>query len=167
MSKRLPVQPYLSGTARTVEWGMSREPVLRMVDAVTLPVPDLDQGLEFYQDELGHELLWRNDELGQAGLRLPDGETELVLSTRLGYAPNWLVASVDGAVASILAAGGEILAGPTEIPVGRLAVVADPFANALVLLDLSKGRYVTDQQGRVTGATSSRGSGGVPRLPSR
>jgi catechol 2,3-dioxygenase-like lactoylglutathione lyase family enzyme len=84
---------------------MNREPVLRMIDAVTVPVPDLERGLRFYRDELGHELLWRNDELGQAGLRLPDGETELVLSTRLEYAPNWLVASVDEAVESILAAG--------------------------------------------------------------
>ena len=136
-----------------------------MVDAVTLPVPDLDRGLGFYRDRLGHELLWRNDELGQAGLRLPDGETELVLSTRLKCAPNWLVASVDDAVASIVAAGGAVLAGPTEMPVGRLAVVADPFANALVLLDLSKGRYVTDDQGRVTGVTPGRGSGGVPGSP--
>src|SRR5438874_1414896 len=31
----------------------------------------------------------------------------------------------------------------------RLAVVADPFGNTLVLLDLSKGRYVTDSAGPV------------------
>jgi hypothetical protein len=30
-------------------------------------------------------------------------------------------------------------------------VVADPFGNSLVLLDLSKGRYVTDDTGLVTG----------------
>jgi predicted enzyme related to lactoylglutathione lyase len=139
---------------------MSREPLLRMIDAVTVPVPDLDLGLQFYSGELGHELLWRDDELGQAGLRLPDGETELVLSTGLGYAPNWLVASVDDAVESILAAGGAVLAGPTQIPVGRLAVVADPFANALVLLDLSSGRYETDERGRTIGVRSSPDSGG-------
>jgi hypothetical protein len=40
---------------------------------------------------------------------------------------------------------------PTQIPVGRLAVVSDPFGNALVLLDLSAGRYVTDADGRVLG----------------
>ena len=50
-----------------------------MVDAVTLPVPDLDQGLAFYRDRLGHELIWRNEELGQAGLRLPDSEGQLRL----------------------------------------------------------------------------------------
>ena len=34
---------------------------------------------------------------------------------------------------------------PVEIPVGRVAVVADPFGNALVLVDLSKGRYGDSQ----------------------
>ena len=46
-------------------------PVLRMVDAVTVPVPNLDQGLAFYRDGLRHELIWRDDEIGQAGLHGP------------------------------------------------------------------------------------------------
>lgn len=130
---------------------MSNPPVLRTVDAVTVPVPDLDLGLEFYHDQLGHEMLWRNDVVGQAGLGLPESSTELVLSTGHDYAPNWLVTSVDEAVARVVTAGGAVLVEPTPIPVGRLAVVADPFGNALVLLDLSSGRYATDATGRVTG----------------
>jgi predicted enzyme related to lactoylglutathione lyase len=122
-----------------------------MVDAVTVPVPDLDRGLEFYRDRLGHELLWRNDELGQAGLRLPESKTELVLSTSLEYVPNWLVTSVDDAVEIVVTAGGTVLTEPIRIPVGRLAVVTDPFGNALILLDLSAGHYATDATGRVTG----------------
>ena len=66
---------------------MSNPAVLRMVDAVTVPVPDIDQGLEFYRDHLGHELLWCNDEVGQAGPRLPESRTELVLSTSRGTSP--------------------------------------------------------------------------------
>jgi predicted enzyme related to lactoylglutathione lyase len=134
---------------------MSDPPVLRMVDAVTVPVPDLDRGLEFYRDRLGHELLWRNDELGQAGLRLPESKTELVLSTSLDYVPNWLVNSVDDAVEIVVTAGGTVLTGPIQIPVGRLAVVTDPFGNALILLDLSAGHYATDATGRVTGVIPS------------
>jgi predicted enzyme related to lactoylglutathione lyase len=131
-----------------------------MVDAVTVPVPDLDRGLAFYRDQLGHDLLWRDDERGQAGLRLPDGATELVLSTRLDYAPSWLVGSIDEAVDRIVAAGGTVLVEPAGTPVGRLAVVADPFANAPVLLDLSTGRYATDEEGRVIGVTpGSAGTG--------
>jgi predicted enzyme related to lactoylglutathione lyase len=125
-------------------------PLLRAVDAVTVPVPSLDEGLRFYRDRLGHELLWRNDLLGQAGLRLPESEAELVLSTTHGYAPNWLVTSVAEAVETVVAAGGEVVHEPTTIPVGLLAVVADPFGNPLVLVDLSTGRYVTDESGQVT-----------------
>ena len=132
-------------------------PVLRSVDAVTVTVPDLDAGLRFYRDGLGHELLWRNDDLGQAGLRCPDSATEIVLSTRLRSEPNWLVRSVDEAVEVITAAGGQLLSGPTDIPVGHVASVSDPFGNRLVLVDLSKGLYSTDDNGNVTGVTGVTG----------
>lgn len=124
-----------------------RSALLRAVDCVTVPVPDLDSGLAFYRDKLGHELLWRNDDLGQAGLRLPETATELVLTTEHDYAPGWLVASADRAAETIEAAGGRVLSEPTSIPVGRLVVAADPFGNALVLLDLSKGTYTADPNG--------------------
>jgi predicted enzyme related to lactoylglutathione lyase len=126
---------------------MRHAPLFQKVDAVTIPVPDIDAGLRFYRDELGHQLLWRNDEVGQAGLSLPGSDTEIVLTTRQQYEPDWLVVSVDDAVQEILAAGGSMLTRPFDIPVGRAAVVKDPFGNALVLLDLSKGLYVTDHDG--------------------
>ena len=106
---------------------MSRRAVLRGVDAVTVPVPDLDQGLQFYRDQLGQELVWRNDAEGQVGLRLPESQAELVLSTNLEYTVNWLVTSVSEAVETIVEAGGKVILEPTRIPVGRLAVVNDPF----------------------------------------
>jgi predicted enzyme related to lactoylglutathione lyase len=130
---------------------MDGSPLLRLVDAVTIPVPDLDAGLRFYGDQLGHELLWRNDAVGQAGLVLPEAATEIVLTTDLDYAPSWLVTSVDEALDRITAAGGQVVDGPSDIPVGRLAVVADPFGNRLVLLDLSRGRYLTDAGHEVVG----------------
>ncbi|SEG88376.1 hypothetical protein SAMN05444920_106230 [Nonomuraea solani] len=130
---------------------MRSTPLLQKIDAVTVPVPDLDSGLRFYRDLLGHELLWRNDRLGQAGLGLPGGDTEIVLATGLTLAPAWLVASAGEAAAEVVAAGGRMVAEPVDIPVGRVAVVADPFGNELVLVDLSKGRYVTAPDGTVTG----------------
>ena len=130
---------------------MSATPLFQMVDAVTIPVPDLGAGLCFYRDSLGHQLRWRHDDIGQAGLALPGGDTEIVLTTRHGYEPNWLVASADHAAAAVRAAGGRVVTGPFDIPVGRVAVVEDPFGNNLVLLDLSMGRYVTDTTGTVTG----------------
>jgi predicted enzyme related to lactoylglutathione lyase len=117
------------------------EGVLRAVDAVTVPVPDLEEGLRFYRDGLGHAVLWRDDDRGQVGLALPESSTELVLTLQHGYEPDWLVASVPDAVVAVIAAGGRVLSPPADIPVGRVAVVADPFGNPLVLLDLSKGCY--------------------------
>jgi predicted enzyme related to lactoylglutathione lyase len=130
---------------------MSQRPLLRSVDAITVPVPDLESGLGFYRDALGHPLLWRNDAAGQAGLALPDSGTELVLTTKQGFEPNWLVQSADAAAEAMQRAGGRILSGPLDIPVGRLVVVADPFENVLVLLDLSAGAYRTAGDGTVTG----------------
>jgi predicted enzyme related to lactoylglutathione lyase len=130
---------------------METSPLLQKVDAVTIPVPDLDTGLRFYRDALGHELLWRHDGIGQAGLGLPGRDTEIVLTTRQDYEPNWLVASADDAARTIERAGGRVISPPGDIPVGRLTVVADPFGNALVLLDLSRGRYAVDDKRNVTG----------------
>jgi predicted enzyme related to lactoylglutathione lyase len=130
---------------------VATEPLFKRLDAVTVPVPDLDAGLRFYSRALGHGLKWRNDETGQAGLALPGTSTELVLATGLRYEPNWLVDSADAAAERVRAAGGTVLNGPFDLPVGRAVVVADPFDNVLLLIDLSKGRYVVDESGSVTG----------------
>jgi predicted enzyme related to lactoylglutathione lyase len=127
-------------------------PVFRKVDAVTVPVPDLEAGLAFYRDALGHELLWRNDELGQVGLRLAASDSELVLTTALAYEPTGLVSSADEAAAAVVSGGGQ-LREAFDIPVGRIAVVEDPFGNRLVLVDLSKGLYTTGEDGTVTGVS--------------
>jgi predicted enzyme related to lactoylglutathione lyase len=126
------------------------EPLIRAVDAIQVPVPDLGAALAFYRDALGHQLRWRTDT--EAGLAMPDAATELVLTTeRPGVEPNLLVESADEAAQRIDDLGGSIEVAPFDIPVGRVAVVRDPFGNPLVLIDLSKGRYATDADGRVTG----------------
>ena len=52
------------------------------VDAASGAVTDPDAGLAFYGDALGHSLLWRDDDIGQAGTELPGSAIEHVLSTR-------------------------------------------------------------------------------------
>lgn len=126
------------------------EPLFRKIDCIQVPVPDLEAGLAFYRDKLGHEIRWRT--ATAAGLATPDSDAEIVLQTeRPVLEPNLLVHSADAAAERILAAGGRVLTGPFDILVGRCVVVADPFGNALVLLDLSKGLLTTDAQGNVTG----------------
>jgi catechol 2,3-dioxygenase-like lactoylglutathione lyase family enzyme len=125
--------------------------LLQYVDAVTFRVPDLDAGLAFYRDRLGHELIWRNDAEGQAGLRTPESATEVVLTTTRTYEPNWKVHSAEEAAGVFVANGGRIVAGPDDIPIGQVVAVEDPFGNVLVLLDSTKGTYRTDDEGNVTG----------------
>lgn len=126
------------------------EPLILAVDSVQLPVDDLETALAFYRDELGHELVWRTDTA--AGLRIPDSEAEIVVQTeRPVMESNLLVASVSEAAERVVGAGGSIEAGPFDIQIGRCVVVRDPWNNRLVLLDMTKGRLTTDQQGTVTG----------------
>jgi len=129
------------------------EPLLRYVDAVTVPVPDLDCGMAFYRDVLGHQIIWRNEETGQAGLCAPESSTEIVLTIRQGYGPDWKVASADAAAEVFAANGGRVLTGPMDIPIGRLVIVEDPFGNHLVLLDSTRGTYDVDESGTVTGVS--------------
>jgi catechol 2,3-dioxygenase-like lactoylglutathione lyase family enzyme len=120
--------------------------LIRGVDAVVLRVPDLAAGIRFYQ-RLGHRLLWQTET--QAGLSI--GETELVVSVAQDAETDLLVDDVPAALERFRAAGGTVIVGPVDIPVGRLAVVLDPFGNRLSLIDLSKGRYRVDQDKRVVG----------------
>jgi predicted enzyme related to lactoylglutathione lyase len=124
--------------------------LLRKVDCIQLPVPDLEGGLAFYRDRLGHELVWRTEDA--AGLRLADSDSELVLQTRRPQPEvDFLVDSVDQAATELTRAGGTVVVEPSDLPVGRVAVIADPFGNPLTILDLTKGRYLTDADGNVTG----------------
>ena len=125
------------------------EPLFQKIDCVMLKVADLDAALGFYSAALGHPLRWRSPEA--AGLGMPGTDAELVLHTELGPEVDLLVDNVDSAAARFVEAGGTIIKEPFDIPVGRCAVVRDPFGNALVMLDQSKGTFATDATGRVLG----------------
>lgn len=130
----------------------SRRPqkgILRGVDAVVLRAPSPDEGIAFYADVLGHQLLWRRDD--SAGFRMDGSHIELVISTAVEQETDLLVDDVPAAMARFSENGGMVLAEPFDIPVGRVGVVKDPFGNTLTLIDLSKGRYVTSDDGTVTG----------------
>ena len=114
-----------------------------------LRVADLDAAISFYGGKLGHRLLRRSHEA--AGFALPETDAELVVHLHLGPETDILVDDVDEAFASFLSAGGEALQPPFDIAIGRCARIRDPFGNELVILDQSKGRLVTDSNGRVTG----------------
>lgn len=128
---------------------MKFDPLFQKVDCLQVPVRNLEQGLAFYRDVLGHELIWKNETA--AGLRLPGTDAELVLQTeRPELEVNLLVASAEAAAERISAAGGAVLVPPFDLEIGRCVVVQDPWGNRLVLLDMTKGPLTTDEQGNVT-----------------
>ena len=126
----------------------SPSPLLQTVDALQIPVPDLELGLAFYRDRLGHTQIWRT--ATAAGLHMAASATELVLQTeRPELEANVLVADADAAASTIVAAGGSVLVAAFDIQIGRCVVVADPWGNRLVLLDMRHGPLVTDADGTV------------------
>ncbi len=130
--------------------------LIRKVDCVRLYVSDLEEGLSFYRDRLGHELIWRTTTA--AGLRLPESEAELVLQTDdQRQEVDLLVNSADEAAKSFTQAGGKVIVPPFDIQIGRCVVVADPWGNPLVLLDTSKGLLATDAHGNVIGNIDPEG----------
>ena len=130
-------------------------PLISRVDSIQVHVDDLDAGLAFYRDELGHELIWRTER--KAGLRMPDSRAEIVLQTeRDEPETDLLVESADAAANRIVEAGGSIVVPPFDIQIGRCVVVEDPWGNRLVLLDDSKGTFVTDADGNVVGTAKAR-----------
>ena len=127
-----------------------QEALVQKVDCIRLSVSDLDAGLAFYRDQLGHELIWRTED--SVGLRMPDTDTEIVLHAEQG-APeiNLKVESADAAAVRFEEAGGKSVVPPFDIRIGRAVVVQDPWGNQLVLLDTSKGLLATDANGKVIG----------------
>jgi predicted enzyme related to lactoylglutathione lyase len=130
------------------------EALFTHIDCHGVEVSDLDAAIDFYVKRLGHTLLWRSETGAGLRLRDADGMPELVLHT-----DHWPIATalrvddVERAIERFLKAGGRLRSGPEEIAIGKLAVVEDPFGNALVMLDGSKGNLQTDADGNVIGVT--------------
>lgn len=117
-------------------------------------VADFDAGLAFYRDALGLKLLWRTEKA--CGLGMKTGETELVISEEDYLMVDLKVEDVEKAAEEFVQAGGQIEAGPFDIEIGKCAVVVDPWGNKYCLLDMSKGTYDADEDGKVSGVSKKR-----------
>ncbi len=126
--------------------------MFKKVDCVLFRVPDLEKALAFYRDNLHHKLAWRRGN-SAVGLRMDSSDTEIVLMAESGMRMevDLVVESVDKAVQIFERAGGQIVEAPFDIPIGRCAVVKDPWDNVLVVLDASKGLLKVDAEGNVLG----------------
>lgn len=136
-----------AGEKITADIRLDDIPVLKKINAVLVKVPSIQEGLDFYREQLGLQTLWKKEDM--ASVRLGDGQ--LVMSTTLDPETNILVESVEHAAEIFEKAGGKIISPPEDIDVGKLVIVEDAFGNRLTLVDFSKGFYKTDKSGNVVG----------------
>ncbi|AGK96103.1 VOC family protein [Clostridium pasteurianum] len=121
--------------------------LLKCIDCIELYVPDLKAGVDYYS-KLGLKVLWKNDT--SVGMGLEDDFTEILLQNeRKKMNVDIKVESVIKAVEKIKESGGQVIYGPFDIPIGKCAVVRDKWSNKYVILDMTKGRYVTDKDGNI------------------
>ena len=119
------------------------------VDCIELYVSDLGDGIKYYCGSLGLKLLWRAET--SVGLGMENGTAEVVFqqTDRKWMNVDFKVDSVVDSVKRIIEAGGKIVDGPFDIPIGKCAVIRDKWENQYVILDMTKGKYVTDESGNV------------------
>lgn len=126
--------------------------VFKNVDCIELYVPDLEDGIKYYCGCMGLKLLWRTDTA--VGLGMENDIAEILLQTERRFmSVDLKVESVVESIDIIVDAGGKVLEGPFEIPIGKCAVICDKWDNKYVILDMTKGRYTTDEYGNVTGVS--------------
>ena len=124
--------------------------MFQMVDCIRIVVPDLERAIEYYTRVLGLRLNWKSGST-EAGLKMTDSETELVLVTEQldGPETDILVESVEAAVEKFRLSGGSIIVEAFDIQIGKCAVVEDPWKNRYVILDMSSGKLQVDEERNV------------------
>ena len=120
------------------------------IDCIRFYVPDLSEGYNYYHNKLGMRLVWKSDK--GMGFLFEDGITELVIQNEDKYQETDVkVNSVVESVEQIKAAGGKVVKGPFDIKIGKCAVVEDPWKNRMIILDSTKGTFITDNEGNIIG----------------
>jgi predicted enzyme related to lactoylglutathione lyase len=116
--------------------------MLRKIDSVVIGVNDLTEALNFYSDVFGLKPIWQDQNQGQAGLLFPASDSKIILYTDTEMPGrveiNYLVDDVEAAVQKYVDQGCEVLAEPFDTPMGRGAVIQDPFGVRLSIQDMSK-----------------------------
>ncbi|PKM95966.1 MAG: bleomycin resistance protein [Firmicutes bacterium HGW-Firmicutes-1] len=127
-----------------------KQPLFKYIDCIEFYVPNIQQGIEYYCNSLGLRVIWKSDTA--AGLGMSEGITEILIQNERNFqSVDIKVDLVTDAVKAIEKAGGQIVYGPFDIKIGKCAVVKDPWNNQYVILDTTKGTYITDNEGNIIG----------------
>jgi catechol 2,3-dioxygenase-like lactoylglutathione lyase family enzyme len=115
--------------------------MLRKIDCVMIYVDNLEAARRYYVDVFGLRPLWQDG--GAIGLGFAETDAEIVLHRDAGIPSkvevHYLVDDVIQAVSFLREKGCAILVEPFDIPIGKCAVIQDPFATRLCILDMSRG----------------------------
>ncbi|MEV6843141.1 VOC family protein [Actinoplanes sp. NPDC051411] len=115
--------------------------MIKKIDCVMVPVGDLEEAAAFYTRVFDLRRLWQDE--SSVALGMPETDAEIVLHTMAlpsDVNVHYLVDDVLSAVATYAERGAVTRTAPFDIPVGRCAVLEDPYGNPVCLLDLSKAR---------------------------
>ncbi len=127
-----------------------KKPLFDKIDCIRIPVTNLEEGISFYSEKLGHEIIWKTDDA--IGLKLGNDKSEIVLFTEpKGLEIDFKVDDVHHAIKDFEEAGGKIMSGPFDIQIGKCVVVKDPWDNQYVILDSSKGTFKTNKNKEIIG----------------
>jgi predicted enzyme related to lactoylglutathione lyase len=115
--------------------------MLRKIDCVMIYVDDLEAARRYYVDVFGLRPLWQDETA--VGLGFVETDAEIVLHQDAGIPSkvevHYLVDDVIQAASFLQEKGCTILVEPFDIPIGKCAVIRDPFATTLCILDMSRG----------------------------
>ncbi|MFO7881052.1 MAG: VOC family protein [Kosmotogaceae bacterium] len=124
--------------------------LFKKVDCIRLYVSDLKKGRKYYEKTLGLKLIWQTEKA--VGLGMDEDVTEIVLhNSDRKLEVDFKVDSVIDAIKEIEEAGGRVIIGPFDIKIGKCAVVKDLWNNEYVILDSTKGTFITDENGNIIG----------------
>lgn len=133
---------------------ISKQPIFKNIDCVQFYIPNLQDGVEYYCNKLGLKIIWKSD--SAIGLGMSEGIAEIVIQNeRKEQEVDIKVESVVDTIIEIEKAGGEIICGPFDIKIGKCAVVKDPWGNQYVILDSTKGTFITDDKGEIIGQNTT------------
>ena len=133
----------------------SHPAVFKKVDAIQLYVPDLEKGIEYYCNQMGLKIIWKTE--SAIGLGMAEDVTEIVIQNERRHQEiDIKVDNVLEAIEKIQSSGGKILYGPFDIKIGKCAVIKDPWNNEYVILDATKGSFITDEKGQIIGQNKGK-----------
>jgi lactoylglutathione lyase len=115
--------------------------MLRKIDCVMIRVDNLEAAESYYTTVFGLRALWRD--ASSVGLGFPETDAEVVLHCDQGIPSrvevHYLVDDVVAAVQRFEQQGCRVREAPFDIPIGKCAVIEDPFGTTLCILDMTKG----------------------------